>query len=1266
MSQLRTRGRLSRLVTGLAATCALLLASGAASAAPNHMTVQGYLANTAGVPVTGDYTLVLSLYTSKTEPTAFWTESHTVTVVDGMFDAVLGADVGNPLTVGDFADNDQVWFGVTIIGGPGVPVGGDPELPRKQLASTGYAFSAGHADTADAASHATTADSATTAGTATAASTAGGLSCTNCVSVAMLAFDPATQAELQAALAALQIPSSVNGLSGGTISSAVTVNGQVKAASFALSNGTAVCTAAGNCGATLASLTCTAPNDLPVYDHNLHIWKCGAGTASGGVNASDLSCSGCVDVTELSFDPATQAELTAALAEYVKTTELGALVSDQELAAALAGYLKTADLNGYLTNYVTSSSLSTTLQSYVSTAALTSALATYVKSADLTAMLGDYVKTSTLTTTLAAYVKSADLTTALTAYVKASDLTSALSGYVKTSDMPAALAPYAKTADLAGYVSNSGLALVLANYTTTSGITSMLASYAKTADLAAYAKTSDLAAYAKLTDLPTSVNGLAGGTLTSGLAVTGQLSATTIKQNGNAVCDASGNCGTTLGAFNPATSCTTDQVLRWTGSAWACADANAGSVPEQPCTGTGKALQWNGTVWECVDARDLGLSKGQANGYELRDDWGDAWDGVARSARGWAAANQACIDDGARLPTVTEIWRNRASYGTGNIATANPNDAQYHWTISPSYRAGYHSIAYFSNNNYSDNTDATAYVFRCIWKSQKPAGFTGNRCFGPPGAECKSQDSFYNIDRWSRAPQFMPAARKECELENADLATAEDLEIGIMSTGTEFVSYGDRSWPFWHWTNSAGYYSNNYNYIRILQWTKNLEPWWSATAAWASHAGPSSVYQFRCVGKKSPTSGYKVSNPACNGSCFSITTASRNRLVADNADRTAAVWHTAAKACRALGASLPTAEEVSQLIPAGWDPAPTSPVRYLWTSSVATWGWQTYTWRSPASFLWNAHYEYSPTGDYRTGEYATPVTAKPYRCVWRETEAQNFLTCPVGQVQMRNEADGTYACVTSVAGNANGQQNPPNLSAFVDAWGNAWDTYERSAATYPTAKANCETRGGRLPVATELYRLRYLQGVVDYEMGQSGSATANYLWTLNPEYRENYQMQIRLSDGGATAVASNGAAVAAYRCVWPATRPEAFSGHACYGHPTAPCFETGRLRTDRYPRASVTQAAAMWECRFFGGRLMTVAEYAEFQHAGLPNSVNGKYEWSREWSYWSDGGTYIFTPARGTNTAQADWQFNSSLSEHNWYGYSSYLPFRCVFTDVMQ
>jgi len=897
-----------------------------AFAVPTMLTVQGHLSANGGASVTGDYTIVLALYSSRTAPTAFWEESNVVTVINGLFDARIGADVINPVTVEDFAQNTEVWIGITVIEGPGVPNGGEAELPRRRLGSTGYAFAAGYADAAGVATRATTAgtaDSAALATRATSADRAGALSCSSCISISQLGFDPATQVELQNALAALNIPTSVNGLSGGTISGNVAVSGSMTAASFSLAGGQSLCDSSGNCGATLKSLTCVAPNDTPVYNHTSSVWQCGPRDLGGSVTATDLNCSGCVSESELGFNVVTDGELASALTAYAKTTSLSAYAT----TAQLANYATTAALSSYAT----------------------------------TAALGNYATTAALNTALGNYTTTAALNTALGNYAT----TAALSNYATTASLDAYATDAEVNTKLESYTTLAALAVALGDYATVTDVAAALTSYATTAVLGAYAKLTDLDAYALKTEIPTSIDGLAGGTVTGAVTATNTVEGPIVRQNGNVVCDESGNCGRTMDDFV----CDPGQTLVRSGADWECQAAAAGSPPAA-CVGPGKALQWDGTDWRCVDIRNAGESGGKANGFELRDDWGDTWDGSPRSAKTWPDADETCRDAGGRLPTVTEMWRNRASNGTGNVGS--PTDTYYHWTIAPSYRPSYYLAVYLATNSRTEYINTTRLPFRCIWKSQKPTGFSGNRCFGPPGAECASKNSFFNMDKWSRAPQFLASARRECELENASVMTANDYEEEIMR-GTTFTTYADEAWPLWHWTLNTNYHDNGYSYASVLRWTNALEEYWGPTAGWAYHSGPNNWYTFRCVGKKAPNLGVMKDVPQCqNDNCFVAgAKTTRSRLVADNENRAAAPWHTAFKTCRAAGGYLPTAAEFMQLIQSGWENGP-SP-GYLWSSSPATWGGQLFRWAGVGTIYWYGHYHYGP--DVYTSTEGVPTTS---------------------------------------------------------------------------------------------------------------------------------------------------------------------------------------------------------------------------------------------------------------------------------------------------
>lgn len=112
---------------------ALGLMQVAVAAVPNTLTYQGTLTDGAGQPVTGAKTITLSLYTVQTAGTAFWSETQTVTLVDGRLSVVLGANAAKPLDTTKFT-------GETYIG---IKVGSDAEMPRQKFSSVAYAFQAG-------------------------------------------------------------------------------------------------------------------------------------------------------------------------------------------------------------------------------------------------------------------------------------------------------------------------------------------------------------------------------------------------------------------------------------------------------------------------------------------------------------------------------------------------------------------------------------------------------------------------------------------------------------------------------------------------------------------------------------------------------------------------------------------------------------------------------------------------------------------------------------------------------------------------------------------------------------------------------------------------------------------------------------------------------------------------------------------------------------------------------------------------------------------
>jgi len=107
-----------------------LLVCPAYTAIPQKINHQGYLTNSAGVPVTGTEQMVFSLYDVASGGNALWTETQTVAVNKGIYNVSLGE-----VTVLNLDFSVPYYLGVQV--------GTDPEMtPRIPLTSVGYAFRA--------------------------------------------------------------------------------------------------------------------------------------------------------------------------------------------------------------------------------------------------------------------------------------------------------------------------------------------------------------------------------------------------------------------------------------------------------------------------------------------------------------------------------------------------------------------------------------------------------------------------------------------------------------------------------------------------------------------------------------------------------------------------------------------------------------------------------------------------------------------------------------------------------------------------------------------------------------------------------------------------------------------------------------------------------------------------------------------------------------------------------------------------------------------
>lgn len=118
-----------------------LCVPGVFAGVPQMINYQGTLTTSGGTAVAnGNYSIEFKIYDVASGGTALWTEkwdttTSQITVVGGNFNAMLG--FLNPIPASFFADHPVAYLGIKV--------GTDSEmLPRQQITSVGYAFTAGN------------------------------------------------------------------------------------------------------------------------------------------------------------------------------------------------------------------------------------------------------------------------------------------------------------------------------------------------------------------------------------------------------------------------------------------------------------------------------------------------------------------------------------------------------------------------------------------------------------------------------------------------------------------------------------------------------------------------------------------------------------------------------------------------------------------------------------------------------------------------------------------------------------------------------------------------------------------------------------------------------------------------------------------------------------------------------------------------------------------------------------------------------------------
>lgn len=113
----------------------LALTAAQAFAAPTIVPLQGVVTNADGILLEDEAAMVVAFYAEKMGGEPVWTDTMTVGVDQGRFEAFLGTGVELESMV--FRDNPQLWLGVAV--------NGDPEMERIPFGTGGYAAFATHA-----------------------------------------------------------------------------------------------------------------------------------------------------------------------------------------------------------------------------------------------------------------------------------------------------------------------------------------------------------------------------------------------------------------------------------------------------------------------------------------------------------------------------------------------------------------------------------------------------------------------------------------------------------------------------------------------------------------------------------------------------------------------------------------------------------------------------------------------------------------------------------------------------------------------------------------------------------------------------------------------------------------------------------------------------------------------------------------------------------------------------------------------------------------
>jgi hypothetical protein len=117
----------------------LLISNISYAALPRYLSAQAKVTDKEGVELDGDYSVTFRIYSSSSGGTELWEETQTLSISDGIFDAVLGLSTAFPSTM---TFNTDYWVSIEVES--------DGEMsPRLRLTSAAYALNADEIDDID-------------------------------------------------------------------------------------------------------------------------------------------------------------------------------------------------------------------------------------------------------------------------------------------------------------------------------------------------------------------------------------------------------------------------------------------------------------------------------------------------------------------------------------------------------------------------------------------------------------------------------------------------------------------------------------------------------------------------------------------------------------------------------------------------------------------------------------------------------------------------------------------------------------------------------------------------------------------------------------------------------------------------------------------------------------------------------------------------------------------------------------------------------------